>query len=485
MEERPERPFHPLDYVSVVRRRKWWFIVPLLVCVVGGGLLATVLPKEYYTEAEIGVAAPTLSPEILKGVSSLDAAERERAISQHLLSRAVLERVVREEKILPDKPTEQTVGWLRSRIIVNVQKPIGRASDGRALDSFRLGYPDKTADAAHRITNRLAWVFVEENSKTATQRAENTSEVLAQQLRDSQEKLTQIEGQLRVKKQANMGRLPDQINTNVQMVNGLRSQLESISMQLRGEQDRLSMIESQIEEWRRGAGTAAMTSSDASQIHAAQNRITLLQQQLAQARAAGYTDKHPEITMLEQEIGQARAEMKASRQTPTSGREELLAADPVYRQRLLDRDTTRLRIRQLQAAETQARGQIGLYQSRVEAAPMVEQDLAGVTREYELEKLRYAELKNRHEAALLEEDIARKQGGERFSVLYPAGLPTRPLKPNLVRLMLSALALGLALGVTMVVGREFMDRSVHDVRALQNEFEVPVLGEIPRIQGAA
>ena len=480
-----ERPFHPLDYVSVVRRRKWWFIVPLVVCIVGGGLLATFLPKEYYTEAEIGVAAPTLSPEILKGVSSLDAAERERAISQHLLSRTVLERVVREEKILPNKPVEETVGWLRSRVIVNVQKPIGRASDNRGLDSFRLGYADTTADKVHRITNRLAYVFVEENSKTATERAENTSEVLAQQLRDSLEKLTQIEGQLRIKKQANMGSLPDQINTNVHMVNGLRSQLESLSMQLRGEQDRLSMIESQLEEMRRGAGSSAMTSTDASQIHTAQNRITLLQQQLTQARAAGYTDKHPEITMLQQEIAQARAEMKASRQTPASERDDLLGADPVFKQRMLDRDTTRLRIRQLQAAETQARGQIGRYQSRVEAAPMVEQDLAGVNREYELEKLRYADLKKRHEAALLEEDIARKQGGERFSVLYPAGLPTRPQKPDLVRLMLIALALGLALGVTMVVGREFMDRSVHDVRALQNEFEVPVLGEIPRIQGAA
>ena len=67
----------------------------------------------------------------------------------------------------------------------------------------------------------------------------------------------------------------------------------------------------------------------------------------------------------------------------------------------------RLRIRQLQNAESQARGQIGMYQSRVEAAPMVEQELQGVNREYELEKLRYADLKKRHEAALLEEDDGR------------------------------------------------------------------------------
>ena len=111
--------------------------------------------------------------------------------------------------------------------------------------------------------------------------------------------------------------------------------------------------------------------------------------------------------------------------------------------------------------------------------------MQGVNREYELEKLRYADLKNRHEAALLDEDIARKQGGERFSVLYPAGLPSRPVKPNQLRLMLIAAALGLALGVGLGLGREFMDRSIHDIRALQNEFEVPVLGEIPRIHGAA
>jgi len=30
----------------------------------------------------------------------------------------------------------------------------------------------------------------------------------------------------------------------------------------------------------------------------------------------------------------------------------------------------------------------------------------------------------------------------------------------------------------------FFDRSVHDARVLQNEFEVPVLGEIPRIHAA-
>lgn len=480
-----DRAFHPLDYVSVLGRRKWWFIAPLAASIAGGALLAVLLPKTYLSEAQIGVASPTLSPELLRGVQSLDKQERQRAISQQLLSRNVLERVVREEKINPATPVEETAGWLRSRVAIDVDKPLGGGENKNGLDSFKLGYLDSTPEQTQRIANRLAYVFVEENSKTRTEQAENTSEVLGQQLNASEERLATIENQLRAKKEANMGRLPDQINANIQMANGLRQQLDSISVQLRGEQDRLSMIESQIEQMRQGSGGAALTSTAAASIQSVQARINQLQQQLAQERALGKTDKHPDIAALNGEIANARAELGAVKQTGGgTNRDEMLNADPIYRQRVADRDTARLRIRTLQAAEGQARAQIGQYQSRIEAAPMVEQDLSSVQRDYDLEKVRYADLKKQHDNARSAEDMARKQGGERFSVLYPAYLPTSPETPNQPRLMLMALALGLALGAGMVVGREFMDRSVHDARALQSEFDIPVLGEIPRIHGA-
>ena len=48
--------FHPLDYLSVVRRRKWWLIIPLAASVVIGASLAALWPREYISEAQIGVA---------------------------------------------------------------------------------------------------------------------------------------------------------------------------------------------------------------------------------------------------------------------------------------------------------------------------------------------------------------------------------------------------------------------------------------------
>jgi capsular polysaccharide biosynthesis protein len=34
----------------------------------------------------------------------------------------------------------------------------------------------------------------------------------------------------------------------------------------------------------------------------------------------------------------------------------------------------------------------------------------------------------------------------------------------------------------LTLGREYLDRSVHDVRELKDAFDVPVLGEIERIE---
>jgi capsular polysaccharide biosynthesis protein len=43
---------------------------------------------------------------------------------------------------------------------------------------------------------------------------------------------------------------------------------------------------------------------------------------------------------------------------------------------------------------------------------------------------------------------------------------------------------GVCLGGGATFAREYLDRSVHDVRDLRDEFDLPVLGEVGRIQPA-
>jgi polysaccharide chain length determinant protein (PEP-CTERM system associated) len=481
-----QQAFHPLDYMAAVNRRKWWFVVPLLLCIALGAAAVAVWPKKYLSRAAIGMQSATLAPDLLRGVSSMDPSERQRAIQQLLLSPTVLERVIREEGINRSKPTGDVAMVLRDNLAQNIEVPPpiglnGRPDPTRGIDLFYIGYTDKDRERAQRITNRVANVFVEENSKAQTQKAENTAEVLQQQVADSQARLTDLENKLRTKKQNYMGRLPEQIGSNVQMVNGARSQLESLSMQLRTEQDHLSMVEGQLDAMRQGSGVEGMTSSTLAAAQAAQKHLDDLQAQLAGDRALGWTDKHPDVVRLQEEIKQARADVAASKTTQPANREELLRVDPIYRAKVQERDLAKAHLRELQIASAGAQRQIGEFQSRVESAPVVEQELTSLDREYNLEKTRYGDLNTRWQNARVAEDVMRKQGGERFSILYPADLPKTPIEPQPLKIMALAIVAGLVLGAAAALGREFLDRSVHDSRALQNEFEVPVLGEIPRI----
>jgi capsular polysaccharide biosynthesis protein len=67
-------------------------------------------------------------------------------------------------------------------------------------------------------------------------------------------------------------------------------------------------------------------------------------------------------------------------------------------------------------------------------------------------------------------------------MLSPAPFPTVPTKPIPFRVMLVSILAGLFLGGALTLGREYFDRSVHDVRDLKDEFDVPVLGEVATIR---
>ncbi|RPJ71129.1 MAG: hypothetical protein EHM24_13410, partial [Acidobacteria bacterium] len=248
-----EPRFHPLDYLSVVRRRKWWFVVPLVLALTVGGALALFLPKEYLSSATVGIAAPAVSSDLARSAGPMDQEERVRVISQQLLSRPVLGRVVQSEHpgLAPDE-VDTAIARLRTKIQpITFPTPIAPAGNQR-LDSFIVSYLDRTPEGAQRVTNRLVEVFVDETTRVRATRAEGTTAFLDVQVRDAQAKLGATEERLRDAKQLNIGRLPEQTGANLQTLNGLRQQLESTNIALRGEQDRLSMVDRQLEAMRQG-----------------------------------------------------------------------------------------------------------------------------------------------------------------------------------------------------------------------------------------
>lgn len=117
------------------------------------------------------------------------------------------------------------------------------------------------------------------------------------------------------------------------------------------------MIERQIEAMQQGAETLPLTSGSPPPL-TPELRVQTLEQELATART-NYTDKRPEVLRIQEELRSARSAAAAERSRPAEDRLPHLKNDPTYRQLLADRENGRLRVRELQRAESQARAQIG------------------------------------------------------------------------------------------------------------------------------
>src|ERR1051325_8931219 len=186
-----EPRFDPLDYVSVFNRRKWWFIVPVALAIVVGMALVYTLPRSYQATTTIAVSAARVAPTVIGApVIEMDKQERMRAVSQQLLSRPVLERTARLEHLDQNTSIDAAIGRLRRSIGVSLPDSITPVGSGggtatplspdqkASLDTYQVSFVDGSPEDAQRILNRLAQVFVQENSKSQEIRATDTSQFI-------------------------------------------------------------------------------------------------------------------------------------------------------------------------------------------------------------------------------------------------------------------------------------------------------------------
>ncbi|HUK36826.1 MAG TPA: hypothetical protein VLV86_23085, partial [Vicinamibacterales bacterium] len=209
-------------------------------------------------------------------------------------------------------------------------------------------------------------------------------------------------------------------------------------------------------------------------------RVAALERELATARAM-YTEKHPEVQILQEELAFAKRDAETARQQPQADRLARLQRNPVYLQLMGDREVARGRIKDLERDQVDVQTQIARYQARIEAAPMVEEQLTNIQREYDLEKQEYSDLSSRQRAALIAASVERNRSGERFEVLDPASFPTAPVRPIPLRVWLGSILGGIVVGAGLTLLREYFDSSVHDERELRDTLDLPILGSIARI----
>jgi uncharacterized protein involved in exopolysaccharide biosynthesis len=125
--------------------------------------------------------------------------------------------------------------------------------------------------------------------------------------------------------------------------------------------------------------------------------------------------------------------------------------------------------------------QVAAYQGRLNQAPIREQQLADLTRDYEQSKSNYDSLLKKQMQSQLATNLEKRQQGEQFRIIDPPSLPNKPVSPDRLKLSLIGLAAGLLLGIGLAVVVELIDDRVRNEDEITRIVKVRILAGIPHL----
>jgi uncharacterized protein involved in exopolysaccharide biosynthesis len=159
------------------------------------------LPTRYQAETLILVVPQQVPEQYVRASVTTRVEDRLQTITQQILSRTRLERIIQDFDLYPERrktsTMEDTVDQMRSSIRIQI----------RSGDSFRVGFTSAEPRTAMRVTERLASLFIEENLRDREVLAEGTSQFLTAQIEEVRRQIVEKEVRLRNLRSTTSGEL--------------------------------------------------------------------------------------------------------------------------------------------------------------------------------------------------------------------------------------------------------------------------------------
>ena len=480
----------PLSILRTIWKRKIRITVAAIFFTLCAVAVVRLLPPVYLAETVVLIDSQKIPEKFVSATVGDDLEERIASIRQTLLSGAELKKVIEEFGLYREERKthfeEEILELMRKDISITLESAMPGTSKTKRPGAFRIGYQGSDPTLVMQVANRLTEIYVEQNVSSREGQAAGTSEFLDTQLRDAKKHLDELEAAVSVYKLEHNGELPQQENALSGTLTRLQIELEANRDAINRAQQTKIILESNVnsmeaniasqakaEQTPPAEDTAPGYSLLPGQTTASTGKASeALEVQLALLRSR-YSENHPDVIRMRNAVenlkrfeAEKRASNAAAAANSQSAEGGTTGKRPASTQLRESPELAHTR-NQLTGLKAQITGSdaelenrkaeqqrilrdLALYQRRIERLPVREQEMAQITRDYEMSKENYKSLLDKKMAAEMSLNMERRQQSERFVVLDRAQLPEKPIKPKKPLLYaggsVAALLLALVLG---------------------------------------
>ena len=515
------RPPDVEDYIDMMRRYRSWIIGPMFAGLVIATVIAFFWPDTFVSRAMLRITPQRVSERLVPAAFSTQMAQQLNEMEQEILSTHTLEALItdpalnlypREQK---QRPMEDIVSDMRTKDIKiqAVQVP-GSASPADAQKlatafSVEFYYPDRYK--AQAVVRALVTKFTDQNVENLRKQAQSTSQFLEDELKLAKDKLTTLDEQIQKFKLENNGKLPEELTSNTAMVNSLMLQQSQLSQALESAQDRESMLQSQLQgqldQLQFYQSNAEETPQQSAQGQAQSQALTraITDLQALKESLAGLSQSlgrnAPEIKMLRARIDSAqqtkdmleKEEQQKETANAATGEKKvpnraaqvtIVGIQAQITQTKAAIATAKENIKSIQNDQVTLTKRIGMYQARIEAAPLNDRQWAALQRDHTLAQQDYDEKMKKREAANTAQNLEEHQEGEHLELLDQPSDPQQPIEPKRALWAASGAGLGLLLGVVLAGAKEVKNTSLKNLKDVRAYTNLPVLSSVPLLENA-
>ncbi len=450
--------------LHAVWTRRWLALaVAWGVCVLGW-LVVAQMPSRYESRARVFVQMRSVLP--TGQGDDANAARNVDTIRQTLTAAVNLEKVVRgtdlDASVVTDKDLADRVAGLSGAIKVTAQQD----------NLFEIVTTGSSPKLAKQITQKLIDLFVEQN--LAGDRTSNAQSLtfLDGQLEGLQKKLADAEAKRADFQNRYLGSLPGTGSVSDRIA-AARQQMAQVDGDLAAARSSLAAVNGQM------AGTApsvAGAAGVAPGVGPARARLSALQGQLADARARGYTDSHPDVVALRQQLG--TAQVAAAHEPMAGGSAAGTQPNPLY-----------LSLKSMQADKAAQAAALGMRKAQIQAGldqlnaklagdPAVAAEQGQIDRDYQVTKDQYDQLLASRQQIALKGQAQTQTDAVKFSVIDPPTSSRTPIAPNRPLLLTGVLLAGLIGGVGAAFALAQVQTTFPTVQRLEKAAGMSVIGSI-------